>query len=376
MKRLELIISLDNICYNAHVIRSMLPQHVKMFAVVKANAYGHGAVETAHALERMGTADAYAVATPDEGALLRESGVDKPVIVLGAADEQDVCTSVRESLSQAIFDTRGLRMLESEARKQNRAAFAHLKADTGMSRIGVRNMRQLDDLLEAWRDCPHVDMKGMFTHFCAADEDEAFTEQQFRTFMDMAGRVREKGFAPVLHAAASTAMLKAEYALDMVRAGIALYGTGVKELAGKIKPAQTLITHPVRVEWIETGETVGYSRKFRAQRPTRVMTVPCGYGDGYPRILGGRADVLVNGRRAPVIGNVCMDMMMADVTDAGDIDLTTPVVLMGTQGGETITPDELAEKAETIPYEIMLGFGSRVARSWIQTTECIMEDRK
>ena len=192
-------------------------------------------------------------------------------------------------------------------------------------------------------------MSGMFTHFCFADGDAAFTRAQFERFEAACAAVRAAGFAPVRHAAASTAMLDEAYQLDMVRLGIALYGTGVKALDGAVRPAQTLRTHPLRVCEI-------------AARRTRVMTIPCGYGDGYPRILSGRADVLVNGRRAPVIGNICMDMMMADVTDAGEITPESEVVLLGAQGGERITPDELARLAETIPYEIMLGFSQRVAR--------------
>ena len=228
--------------------------------------------------------------------------------------------------------------------------------------LGVRGAGELDALLKAWEHAPHVHMSGMFTHFCFADGDAAFTRAQFERFEAACAAVRAAGFAPVRHAAASTAMLDEAYQLDMVRLGIALYGTGVKALDGAVRPAQTLRTHPLRVCEIEAGETVGYSRAFRAARRTRVMTIPCGYGDGYPRILSGRADVLVNGRRAPVIGNICMDMMMADVTDAGEITPESEVVLLGAQGGERITPDELARLAETIPYEIMLGFSQRVAR--------------
>ena len=178
----------------------------------------------------------------------------------------------------------------------------------------------------------------------------------------MLARIREAGFSPVAHAAASTAMLNPRYQHDMVRAGIGLYGSCMPEMGDALRHAQTLTTRPIRIETVQPGDTVGYGRTFRAERKTVVMTLPIGYGDGYPRILSNRADVLVRGMRAPVIGRVCMDMLMADVTDIPGVALEDEVVLMGAQGGERITPDELAERAETIPYEIMLGFLPRIPR--------------
>ena len=362
MKRLELVISMKALLENARAVRGRVPENVKICAVVKADAYGHGAAELSRALESERLADAFAVATPEEGRALREAGVKGEILVLGLTDADGAEESVAFALSQAVDDASGLAMLERTAARQGRQAKVQLKVDTGMTRLGVRGAGELNALLKAWEGAPHVHMSGMFTHFCFADGDAAFTRAQFERFEAACAAVRAAGFAPVRHAAASTAMLDEAYQLDMVRLGIALYGTGVKALDGAVRPAQTLRTHPLRVCEIETGETVGYSRAFRAARRTRVMTIPCGYGDGYPRILSGRADVLVNGRRAPVIGNICMDMMMADVTDAGEITPESEVVLLGAQGGERITPDELAQLAETIPYEIMLGFSQRVAR--------------
>ena len=205
-------------------------------------------------------------------------------------------------------------------------------------------------------------MTGIFTHFCAADSDAAFTEMQNARFAAALDAVRAAGFSPVAHAAATTAMMDPRYQYDYVRAGIGLYGTLLPELDGKLKYAQTLATRPVRIERIGMGESIGYSRSFYAPRDMRVMTVPIGYGDGYPRALSNRAPALVCGRRARVVGNVCMDMLMLDVTDIPQADMNSEVVLMGAQGAERITPDELAEIAGTIPYEIMLGFSQRVPR--------------
>jgi len=240
-------------------------------------------------------------------------------------------------------------------------AKAHLKIDTGMSRIGAKGMDRVKEIVEHWKKCcPNVKMEGIFTHFCAADEDEEFTDLQNARFEEAVAYVKSQGFAPIAHAAATSAMMKEKYQHDMVRAGVGLYGTLLKELEGKLQYAQKLTCYPVRIDEIEKGDTVGYGRTFAADRNMRVMTIPVGYGDGYPRILSNRADVLVCGKRARIIGRVCMDMIMADVTDIPEACMDSEVVLMGRQGSESITPDELAEKAQTIPYEIMLGFSPRV----------------
>ncbi len=347
---------------NARALRSRVPERVRMMCVVKADAYGHGAPRLALRLEACGLADGFAVAIVEEARALRDAGVKGMVLVLGGAGEHSLREAVRAGVSQAVYDVSSLEVLADEARRLGVRAKAHLKADTGMSRIGVRSLDELECLLARWQDCPEVEMEGMFTHFCAADSDPEFTAAQAAAFDAMLARVRAAGFAPVAHAAASSAMLDPRYQYDMVRAGIALYGSGMPSMAGELRFAQTLVARPIRIETIQPGDTVGYGRTFRAARETVVMTLPIGYGDGYPRILGGRADVLVCGRRAPVIGRVCMDMLMADVTDVPGVSMDDEVVLMGRQGGEAITPDELAERAETIPYEIMLGFLPRVRR--------------
>jgi alanine racemase len=253
-----------------------------------------------------------------------------------------------------------LEIMQDEAVRCGRRALAHLKIDTGMSRIGVRGEEDLRAMLAWWRRCPDVEMEGIFTHFCASDTDPVFTEQQKERFSEALATVRQAGFRPIAHAAASTAMLNPALQYDMVRPGIVLYGSCVPELAKALTWAQTLVTRPIRLQWISKGDTVGYGRTFTAGRDTLVMTLPIGYGDGYPRILGNRASVLVRGKRAPLIGRVCMDMAMVDVTDIPDVDLDDEVVLLGAQGDERITPDELAELANTIPYEIMLGFAVRI----------------
>lgn len=355
-------VSMSALLGNAASLRAGIPASVKMLCVVKADAYGHGALPFALELEKRGIADAFAVAMVEEARELREGGVKKMIVILGGADEESLREAVRLDASQAVYTPEAVMVMEDEAKRLGVTAKAHLKVDSGMSRIGVRNAAGLDAMLEAWARCPNVEMEGCFTHFCAAEDEPDFTMEQNRVFEEMLGRIRAAGYSPVVHGAASAAMLDERYQHDMVRAGIGLYGTGMPEMEDQLRHAQTLTTQPVRIGRIQPGDTVGYGRTFRAERETVVMTLPIGYGDGYPRILGGRADVLVRGRRAPVIGRVCMDMLMADITDIPGVGLEDEVVLMGRQGDECITADELAERAETIPYEIMLGFMPRIPR--------------
>ena len=357
-----LTISLGTIEANFRVVQSLCGDGVKQIAVVKADAYGHGMVSVAR---RLLTAGAWgvAVATVDEAVILRDAGVDAPVLVLGGSTEAGLREAVRRGVSQAVYDRETLRVMQDEAARRGRRALAHFKIDTGMSRIGVRGEEDAAALLEAWQGCPGVAMEGIFTHFALADGDPAFTALQKARFDAAAAMARRAGFAPLMHAAASTGIALGEsYWYDAVRPGIVLYGAEVTGQFPGIRPAQTLSTRPVRVRWIEAGDTVGYGRTFRADRPTRVMTLPVGYGDGYPRILGGRADALVCGRRAPIIGRVCMDQLMIDVTDIPQADMDSEAVLLGAQGEQRITPDELARLADTIPYEIMLGFAARVTK--------------
>ena len=352
-------ISTEAIAANARAIRARIPDRVRMMCVVKADAYGHDSVRTARKLLAAG-ADAFAVAIVEEAERLRDGGIDGMILVLGGAEEDSLRRAVRARVSQAVYTPRTLEILQDEAARCGKRALAHLKIDTGMSRVGVRGEDDLKAMLAWWRHCPDVDMEGIFTHFCVADTDPEFTSLQNERFSGALAAVRRAGFSPIAHAAASSAMLDPALQYDMVRPGIVLYGSGVPALADELTWAQTLLTRPVRLQWISAGDTVGYGRTFTAGRDTLVMTLPIGYGDGYPRVLSNRASVLVRGKRAPLIGRVCMDMVMADVTDVPGVDLEDEVVLLGAQGDERITPDELADLAGTIPYEIMLGFAPRV----------------
>jgi len=353
--------SLQTIESNLRLAMAACDQNVKAIAVVKADAYGHGMIPVGKRLLKAG-AWGLAVATVDEAIELREAGIDNPVLVLGGTCREALEEAVLRHISLAVYDEETLKNLQRTAALKNETARAHMKIDTGMARIGARGDHEINALLDVWQKCPDVSMEGCFTHFAKAD-DAGYSRLQKERFDRALSLIRGRGYHPQCHAAASEAMaLGRDYWYDAVRPGIVMYGASLQKLFPGIEPAQTLSTRPVRLEWIEPGDSVGYGCTFTASRKTRVMTVPIGYGDGYPRVLSSKADVLVNGRRAKVIGRVCMDQMMVDVTDVPDVTMDSDVVLLGRQGKERITPDELAALAGTIPYEIMLGFSKRVTR--------------
>lgn len=361
----SLTVSLSRLANNFRCVREYTRDVPSIMAVVKADAYGHGMVQVAQTMVKAG-AHALAVATVDESIALRDAGIQAPILILGGSTDEGLRAAVNRGVAQTVYDERSLSVMQDEAQKRGLIALAHLKMDTGMGRIGVRTDKELVSLLATWAQCPLVYMEGAFTHFCVADADLEYTREQNRRFLHGAELIRAAGYTPILHAAASSGIaLGAEFWHDMVRPGIALYGAEVTGQLPGILPAQRLATYPVRIEHVEAGASVGYGRTFTAQRDSLIMTLPIGYGDGYHRALSNRAQALVRGMRVPVAGRVCMDQMMLDVTDVPGVSLGDEVVLMGEQGGERITPDEVAAWAGTIPWEIMLSFNQRVTRQYI-----------
>lgn len=359
--RLE--IDLGAIEGNYRAIEGRIAGRAQIAAVVKANAYGHGLTEVAGRLVTAG-ASSLAVSNASEAEELRDSGLASiPIIVMGGSTEDELRLAARIGASPAIYGIDDLRALNREAARVGCSVGAQLKIDTGMSRLGVMPGPALTELMDEWRSCPGVRMEGVFTHFAAADTDPDFTMRQNEIFMESVRLIRSYRHSPAVHAAASSGIaLGPAVWHDMVRAGIALYGGSVRDKFPELKPAQRLTARPTRIEWIQPGDTVGYGRTYTAEARTRVMTLPVGYGDGYKRILGNRAQALVRGTRVGVIGRVCMDQMALDVTRVEGVSMEDEVVLMGEQRGERITPDELAAWADTISYEIMLGFAQRAPK--------------
>lgn len=362
-------VDLSAIAENAAALKRSIAPTPHMMAVVKANAYGHGLVPVARTALENG-ADWLGVAIPEEGEDLRRAGITAPILVLGAVNERGAEASVCWGLTQAAFDEERIALLEDAARRQGKEALVHLKCDTGMGRIGVRDEEALRRVLAAIENAPHVKLTGAFTHFADADgETEAYSRMQLERFNGFRALL-PKGI--LIHAAASAAGARyPEARFDMVREGIALYGCAPVKESPALKPALSWHTEIAYVKTLPPGACVSYGCTYRTERETRVATLPVGYGDGYHRALSGKARVLIGGVRCPVIGRVCMDQIMADVTDVPEKEarLGAPCVLLGRQGTEEITAEELASWAGTISYEMLLAATARVPVHYAQETE-------
>lgn len=349
---------------NMRLLRTYLKPDTRWLAVVKADSYGHGASAVLNEALKQ---DAWggAVAIPEEGATLREDGFTCPILILGGADEACARMAVEYDLSQAAPDLDTLKMLCDAAKACGKPAKAHIKLDTGMGRIGVRDADELDEMLDY--ACAHRELiiEGVFAHFARADEEgtdaEKYTRMQAQRFMDLSKRITARGFKPIMHMCNSAGMIRyPEYDMDMVRMGVSMYG--FSPFVKGLKYAQRWITHALFIKTVPAGSAISYGGTFVTERETRLITLPVGYADGYLRTFGNKAYALVRGLRVPVVGRVCMDQIMVDVTDVPGACVGDEVVLMGAQGGDVITPEELANIAGTIPYEIMLTPSARVPR--------------
>jgi alanine racemase len=350
-------------------------------AVVKADAYGHGAVEVSRALAAAG-APVLAVALVEEGLELREAGIGQPILVLGGTYGEEYELLIRHRLIPVIFTRQHLQALAEAARAGGVRAAAHLKVDTGMGRIGLQPA-DLPEFVEAARRTPEVAVEGLCTHFASADlEDRALTERQVALF-NQAAEVMARGGLPLRHRHLANSAGTIEYPAarqDLTRSGIMLYGylpfqppparsPLAAAVAGRLRRALTWRTAVVHLKDVPPGTPISYGGRWVAQRPSRIATLPVGYADGYDRRLSGRpgfgkGEVLVRGRRAPVAGTVCMDMTMVDVTDVPGVAVGDEVVLLGAQGSEVVDADELAERSGTISYEVLCAVGSRVPRRY------------
>jgi alanine racemase len=360
-----LTIDMRAIAHNARALRGAVRESARLMAVVKANAYGHGDIATAKTALANGC-DCLAVAFAQEGALLRDAGISAPILILGTPEPETLRDVVELDLQQTAFLPEHIRMLEDAASRAGKRASVHIKIDTGMSRIGVAG-GALDELARAALDSRLVCVKGAYTHFAAADgdgaDDEAFTRDQIDAFQKAALPLRRMFPHIMLHASNSAAALRyPEAAFDCVRVGIALYGAPPVSTAVPLRQAMRWSTRASYIKEIGGGACVGYGRTFRASGRTRVMTLPVGYADGYHRALSNRGFVLIRGRRAPLVGRVCMDQCMADITEIPEAEIGDEVVLLGAQREDAIGADELGAWAGTISYEIFCAPSERVPR--------------
>lgn len=354
---------------NIRLAMSAIRPGTKLLAVIKANAYGHGLCAVGTHLDPNPDVSMFGVALCEEGVLLREAGVKKPILILGVTDREHFGAVVENDLIPAVFTPEHVYALSEAASKRGKECAAHVKIDTGMHRIGVTDEVMLGAVLHAFDECPNVRLSGIFTHFAKSENDPEFTALQARRFDRAVSIVRGRGFDPVVHAANSGAILcEQAYNYDMVRLGIAMYGChpdGISTRESGLQPAMSLITHISNLKTLAPGEGVSYGQRFVTERDTVVATLPIGYGDGYKRALTGKSSVLIGGKRCPQIGTICMDQLMVDVSDVPGVKLGDEAVLLGRQGGEEISADELASLADTISYEILLSISERVPRVYL-----------
>ena len=359
-------VNLAALAHNLSCIKRYLSPGCDVLAIVKANAYGHGAEETARALARQGIGR-FAVASLDEGIALRQAGISASIVVLGALFEEQVSDLVAHQLTPVVSDGQILPALAKAARSHTAPYPIHLKVETGMGRLGFSSEELLSLLDNPLLQNP-LQVEGMMTHLADADgKDATLTERQLGAFRIVVDQIRQRGISlPLVHAANSAAIVRFPDAhFSLVRPGIMLYGYHTLPAtvpAPRLRPVLSLHTKIVQLRTIPRGGTVSYNGTFVATRPTRIAVLPIGYADGYSRQLSHRGSVLIRGRRASIVGLVCMDMIMVDVTDMAQLQVGETVTLIGQQGGESIWADEVADWIGTIPYEVLCGIGSRVPR--------------
>ncbi len=361
------IVDLGAIKQNLRAIKAMLPEQTGILAVVKANAYGHGLGPVAHAAIQGGAA-CLGVAMAVEGAELRKTGVTIPILVLGGTLPQQANIAVEYDLLQTVYSCEMIEALQARCEQIGKKVSIHLKIETGMNRLGVRPGEELQRLLDCVKGSPSVHIAGAFSHFAVSEiPDKSFTIAQYERFQRAMEQLHANGFHPTTHISNSGGALDCPFAhLDMVRVGIAMYGLHPNgEHPDALRPALEWKTNVVQVKTVPDGETVSYGRIWTAHGDRLIATLPVGYADGYRRSLGNRSHVLIGGRRAPVVGRVCMDHLMADVTDIPGVTTGDEAVMLGRQGDEQITAEELADLTDTINYEIITNIGERVKREYI-----------
>ena len=370
-KRAYVKVDLDRIRKNMKAIRSVLPEGTKIIGVVKADGYGHGAVQTAKAIEE--DAAGYAVATAEEALELRGNGIKKPVLVLGPVPECQYGSMVEQEIRTAVFDLTRAERLSETAVSLGMMARVHIAVDTGMNRIGLRPSREQAQVVKEIAGLPGIVTEGMFTHFARADEaDKTSAREQLQAFLDFSQMVKEAGvFIPALHCANSAGIMDLkESHITAVRAGIILYGLypsdQVQREALFLEPAMELKSFITYIKEIGPGAAVSYGGTFVADRPVRLATVSIGYADGIPRILSNTGfEVLLHGVRVPIIGNICMDQLMIDVTGIPEAREGDEVTLLGRDGTEEITMEELADLSGRFHYEIPCLMGKRLPRVYV-----------
>lgn len=370
-------VDLDAIWENMVHMKENIAENTKILAVIKTDGYGHGGVPIAKMLEQLDFMFGYAAATYEEAHVLREAGVKKPILILGYTFPYCYEELIREEIRPAVYRRDTVEELAAAAVKVGQKAKVHIKVDTGMGRIGITPDEEGLEFVRFLIEHPELEVEGIFTHFAKSDEaDKTSANHQLELFQNFIDKIQtELGITiPVKHCSNSAAILEMPQAnMDMVRAGITTYGLYPSEEVSKdivpLRAAMSLYSHIVYCKMIHAGQSVSYGGLFTAQKDTRVATIPVGYGDGYPRSLSGKGYVLIHGKKAPILGRVCMDQFMVDISEIPEAMDGDKVTLLGMDGTERITAEELGELSGRFNYEFVCDLGKRIPRVYIQHGE-------
>lgn len=377
-------VRLDAVISNMDNMKANIAPKTKMIAVIKTDGYGHGAIPIARELEGLDYLFGFAVATAEEALILRHVGIKKPILILGYTFPYSYEKLIEEEVRMAVFREDTLKELsEAAARLSERGirknAKVHIKVDTGMSRIGVRSDEKGLEFVKRTFETEGIEVEGIFTHFARADEsDKTAAKKQLTEFREFIGQIEEKTGRkiPVKHCSNSAGIVEMPDAnMDVVRAGITLYGlwpsNQVRKDIVKLSPVLSLYSHIVYIKEIEAGTAVSYGGTYVADRVRRVATIPVGYGDGYPRGLSGKGHILIHGKKAPILGRVCMDQFMVDVTEIPEAAMGDRVTLIGREGQQEITMELLGELSGRFNYELACDITKRVPRVYTKGGEIL-----
>ena len=366
-------IDLDAIAYNMEQMKQNIRPETKVMAVIKADGYGHGAVQIAEMMERWNYIWGFAVATLDEAVVLRTEGIQKPILVLGCVFPDQYMEMLKHEIRMNIYTEEMAESISRMAAREGKTAYMHIKLDTGMSRLGFGINEQSAETIKRISKMPNVNMEGIFTHFTKADEkDKSFTKKQIQEFVWMTERLKEKNVRFTYeHCSNSAGIIDVPEAnFDIVRAGISTYGLYPSEEVDKtnvkLKPALALKSHVAFVKEIESGTPVSYGGTFVAKEKMKIATIPVGYADGYPRSLSNKGYVLIRGKKAPILGRVCMDQFMVDVTQIEGVSFGDKVTMIGKDGNEILPVEVLSELSGRLNYEFVCDLGKRIPRVYVR----------
>ncbi len=366
-------IDLDAVRFNLEQMKQNIAKDTKVMAVIKTDGYGHGAVPIAHEIEAYEYVFGFAVATIEEAVILRKNHIKKPILILGYTFSDSYEEMIHREIRGTVFKYDMAKELSDRAVQLGKKAFVHIKVDTGMSRIGVNPNNEGIQLVKKIAALPNIMVEGIFTHFAKADEkDKKATYEQIKKFRDFVDALRKENITiPVKHCSNSAGIVEVKEAnMDVVRAGITLYGLWPSNEVDKnkinLKPVLSLKSKIVYIKEIEEGSCVSYGGTFKAAKRMKIATIPVGYGDGYPRSLSNKGFVLIDGKKAPIIGRVCMDQFMVDITHMEEVKELDEVVLVGKSKGAVLTVEELGELSGRFNYEFVCDLGRRIPRIYIK----------